>query len=141
MPEQEYEMRKQENKKICAKFNIRFIDLDYDNARWLNAVAGLENEPERGERCKKCFALRLEKAVIYAKENGFDIFTSTFGVSRHKNLDDINKIATELAAKYDIVYDDANWRKGGLEERRGQLIKQENIYKQTYCGCKFSKNS
>ncbi|MDR0646076.1 MAG: epoxyqueuosine reductase QueH [Elusimicrobiota bacterium] len=138
MPEQEYEKRKQENKKICAKFNIRFIDLDYDNARWLGAVAGLENEPERGERCKKCFSLRLEKAAFYAKENGFDILTSTLGVSRHKNLDDVNKIAAEIAAKYNIVYDGTNWRKGGLEERRRQLIKEENIYKQTYCGCKFS---
>jgi predicted adenine nucleotide alpha hydrolase (AANH) superfamily ATPase len=138
MPQTEYERRKEENKKICNKFNVPFVDLDYENALWLRAVAGLENEPERGQRCKKCFYFRLEKAAIYAKENDFDIFTSVLGVSRYKNLDDVNKIAGEIAAKHNIIYDNTNWRKDGLEERRAQLIKQESIYNQTYCGCKFS---
>jgi len=141
MPQEEYEKRKEENKRICKKFGVPFLDMDYDNAAWLNFIKGFESEPERGERCKKCFLFRLKKAAKYAKENGFEAFSSVLGVSRYKNLEDVNAIAKDVAAKEGIPYVDTNWRKGGLEERRRALIKEENIYSQKYCGCVFSQKS
>ncbi|ACC98037.1 Uncharacterized protein conserved in bacteria DUF208 [Elusimicrobium minutum Pei191] len=139
-PFEEYEKRKEENKKLCRKYNINFIELHYDNAAWHEFIKGLEREPERGERCKKCFLFRLKKAAIYAKENNFDSFTSVLGVSKYKKLEDVNQISVLLSKEFDILFDDTNWRKNGLEERRRELIKQENLYSQKYCGCVYSQN-
>ncbi len=139
MPQEEYLKRKEENLKICRKYGVPFEDLDYDNAAWLDFVKGLEDAPERGERCKKCFAFRLKRAAEYAKANGFNAFTSVLGVSRYKNLEDVNTIAKDIAAKEGIPYLDTNWRKGGLEERRRELVRGEAMYNQVYCGCVFSQ--
>ncbi|MGB2579619.1 hypothetical protein AAIR98_001538 [Elusimicrobium simillimum] len=139
MPQTEYEKRKQENMRLCQKYSVPFIDLDYDNGAWLEYIKGLENEPERGERCRKCFRYRLARAAAYAKANGFDTFTSVLGVSKYKNLEDVNMIAAEIAAELGVPYDNTNWRKNGLEERRRALVKEDNIYNQTYCGCEFSR--
>lgn len=139
MPQEEYIKRKEENLRLCKKYGVAFIDLDYDNAAWLNFIKGFENEPERGERCRKCFAFRLKKTAEFAKANGFDAFSSVLGVSRYKNLDDVNAIAKDIASKTGIPYLDTNWRKGGLEERRRAIIKEDSFYNQTYCGCAFSK--
>ena len=140
MPQAEYEKRKEENKKYCAKLGVKFIDLDYDNAAWLAFIRGLEEEPEMGERCKKCFAFRLRRAALYGKENGYACFSSVLGVSRHKDLVAVNAIALQIAAQTALPYDDTNWRKAGLEPRRAQLIKEEAMYEQNYCGCLFSQN-
>ena len=134
-PRAEYEKRKAENKRFCGLLSVPFFDLDYDNDAWLDATRGLEGEPERGERCRKCFALRLRRAAQFAKANNFDIFTSVLGLSRHKNLDDVNAIAAEISKEFRLPYDDTNWRKNGITERGRALIKQHNIYEQNYCGC------
>ena len=140
MPQEEYIKRKEENLKLCKKFSVPFIDLDYDNSAWLAFIKGFEAEPERGERCRKCFAFRLKKTARFAKEQGFETFSSVLGVSRYKNLEDVNTIAKDIASKEGIPYVDTNWRKGGLEERRRALIKEEQMYNQNYCGCIFSLN-
>ncbi|WP_428897168.1 hypothetical protein Dip518_000955 [Parelusimicrobium proximum] len=139
MPEAEYEKRKDENKRVCDKYGVKFTDLDYENEKWLSAVAGLEAEPERGERCRKCFEMRLKKAAEYAKERGFSCFTSVLGVSRYKNLDDVDKISKQISEETGVLYLDTNWRKGGLEELRRKLVKELDMYSQDYCGCIFSK--
>lgn len=141
MPQEEYKRRLEENKKFCQKFNIPFVEIPPDNASWLEAVKGLENEPEWGKRCRKCFEFRLKAAARYAKENGFDSFTSVLGVSRKKNLADVDEAGRRCALLYEIPYDNTNWRKGGLEIRRKDLIDQEKMYKQDYCGCVFSQRN
>jgi predicted adenine nucleotide alpha hydrolase (AANH) superfamily ATPase len=138
-PRKEYEKRKRENKKLCQKLGVMFVDLDYEHYTWLSFIKGLETEPERGQRCKKCFFMRLKKAAQFAKQNEFESFTSVLGVSRYKNMDDVNAAGLEAAALFNIQYDTTNWRKGGLEDRRRILIKEQNIYDQNYCGCEFSK--
>ena len=138
MPLAEYQKRKEENKKYCAKLGVPFFDLDYDNQAWLAAVAGLENEPERGARCRKCFEYRLNRAAQFAKAGGYDSFASVLGVSRHKSMEDVSAAAAEISAACGLPYEDINWRKDGLEPRRAEIIKQENMYGQTYCGCKFT---
>lgn len=137
--EEEYEKRLEENKRVCARFGVAFVQLPYEPEVWRRAVKGLENEPERGRRCSACFALRLERAAQYARENGFTAFSSVLGISRHKDLEQVNAQARMAAQKQGVPYDETNWRKGGLEEIRRALIKEMQIYNQTYCGCVYSR--
>ena len=133
-PYAEYQKRCAENKRVCELYHVPFIELEYDNARWCQLTHGLESEPERGRRCSVCFEMRLRRAFEYARQNGFDKVTSVLGVSRYKNLDQVNQAA--VSAGGEALYDFANWRKNGLQELRQDLIKELNLYSQNYCGCK-----
>lgn len=137
--EEEHALRAKENKRLCDFFNIPYICLPYEPQIWLATTKNFEKEPECGKRCSLCFTLRLRKAAEYAKENGFDCFTSVLGVSRYKNLEQVDACAEAVSQSVGIPYDFTNWRKGGLELRRTQLIKELNLYNQKYCGCIFSK--
>lgn len=137
-PEAEHEKRRVENENFCKKLRIPFIALPYESKKWLEAVKGHEAESERGERCSLCFKMRLSRAAEYAKEHNFDVFTSVFGISRHKDFNQVTAIGRKIAEEYNIPYDDTNWRKGGLEQRRQQLILDYGMYTQDHCGCPFS---
>lgn len=138
-PAEEYELRKREAIRFVTSQGLDFVDADYDHTRWLCDVAGLENEPERGRRCLRCFTLRLEATAAYAAGHGFRLFTTTLASSRWKSLDQINE-AGKIAASHHpgTVFWEQNWRKGGLQERRNQLLKEYGFYNQLYCGCEFS---
>lgn len=138
-PAEEYEIRKREAIRFVTSQGLDFVDADYDHIRWLCDVAGLENEPERGRRCLRCFTLRLEATAAYAAGHGFRLFTTTLASSRWKSLDQINE-AGKIAASHHpgTVFWEQNWRKGGLQERRNQLLKEYGFYNQLYCGCEFS---
>ena len=138
-PHEEYVKRLEEQKRVCALFNIPFVDLPYENALWQECVKGLEKEPERGRRCSACFYMRLKRAAQYGKEHHFDAFASVLGVSRYKNLAQVDEQAHRASAEENFPYVDENWRKGGLEELRHALIKELKLYRQTYCGCPYSK--
>ena len=129
-PRAEYEKRKAENKRICALCNIPFFDLDYDEQSWRAATKGFENEPERGERCRRCFALRLRRAAQFAKANNFDIFTSVLGISRHKSLEDVNMIAAQVSAECGVPYDDVYLRDNLLGDA-GNVDKWERYIKKS----------
>ena len=88
-PKKEYEIRKSENIRFCEKHDIEFIDLDYDTDNWFARTKGMEHEPERGVRCTACFDMRFERTALYAKEHGFPIITSSLGISRWKDMDQI----------------------------------------------------
>ena len=99
----------------------------------------MEFEPERGIRGTMCFDMRFEKAAQYAHEHGFPVFTSSLGISRWKNMNQINDCGRRAAAPYDdVVYWDFNWRKGGGSARMIEISKRENFYQQEYCGCAYS---
>ena len=138
-PAEEYEIRKREAIRFVTSQGLDFVDADYDHTRWQCDVAGLENEPERGRRCLRCFTLRLEATAAYAARHGFRLFTTTLASSRWKSLDQINE-AGKIAASHHpgTVFWEQNWRKGGLQERRNQLLKEYGFYNQLYCGCEFS---
>ena len=138
-PQAEYEKRRDEQKRVCLHFHIPFVELPYEPDEWEKVVSGLENEPERGKRCSKCFYMRLKKASRYACEHGFDAFASVLGVSRYKNLDQVNDMARLVWMEDGKPYVATNWRKGGLEELRQALIEELHLYKQEYCGCKYSR--
>ena len=102
-PIEEYEIRKDENKRFCDKLGFEFIDADYDKDNWFKRVKGLENEPERGKRCTKCFDIRFERSALYAKENSFKVFATTLGISRWKDMNQINEAGLRAASRYDEV--------------------------------------
>ena len=138
-PVREYEIRKQENIRFAEKNNIEFIDADYDVDNWFERVKGLENEPERGERCTVCFDMRFERMALYAHEHGYDIISSVLGISRWKDMDQINDCGERAADRYpDLMYWTYNWRKGGGSQRMLEISKRENFYQQEYCGCVYS---
>ena len=138
-PKKEYEIRKEENIRFADKLGIPFIDADYDVQNWFKRAKGLEWEPERGERCTKCFDMRFERTALYAYENNFKIISSSLGISRWKNMDQINDSGTRSASNYEGVnYWTYNWRKAGGAARMYEIAKREEFYKQEYCGCIFS---
>ncbi len=138
-PKKEYELRKKDNKSYAIKYNIPFIDADYDKDEWFKRIKGYEKTPERGERCTKCFDMRFERTALYATENGFNVFTSCLGISRWKDMNQINESGNRVAKRYkDLNYWTYNWRKKGGSSRMYQIAKDESFYKQEYCGCIFS---
>lgn len=138
-PREEYEIRKQESKRHAESLGLRWIDGDYDHAGWLQGVCGLEDEPERGRRCAYCFRQRLTEAAREARRQGIIWFTTTLASSRWKSLEQIEQagLAAEKAVEGTQFWTQ-NWRKGGLYERRNQLLREYNFYNQQYCGCEFS---
>lgn len=138
-PQAEYEIRKQENIRFCRDRAVPFIDADYDMDNWFERVRGLENEPERGRRCSVCFDMRFERTALYAHEHGFALIASTLGISRWKDMAQINGCGTRAAARWpNLRYWTFNWRKQGGSQRMIELAKQENFYQQEYCGCVYS---
>lgn len=138
-PREEYELRKNENIRFAKKNGIPFIDADYDSESWFARVKGLEWEPERGRRCTTCFDMRFERTALYAHENGFPLFTSCLGISRWKNMEQINSCGQRAAARYPgLSYWDYNWRKQGGSDRMIEISKREEFYQQEYCGCIYS---
>lgn len=138
-PEREYTIRKEENIRFAEQHGITFIDADYDKENWFERVKGLEDSPERGERCTECFDMRFERSALYAHEHGYDVFTSSLGISRWKDMNQINGCGERAAARYkDVAYWTYNWRKGGGSARMIEISKRENFYQQEYCGCVYS---
>ena len=138
-PKKEYEIRKQENIRFAQKHNIKFIDADYDTDNWFERTKGQEYEPERGKRCTTCFDMRFERTALYAHEHGFPVITSSLGISRWKNMDQINDCGIRAAKPYEsLTYWTYNWRKKGGSARMYTISKEENFYQQEYCGCVYS---
>ena len=146
-PEEEYLIRKNEITRYAHHLGLTIIDDDYDHEAWQKCVVGLEKEPERGARCLECFKMRLLRTARKAQELGIPRFTTTLASSRWKSLDQINQAGQWAAAQVNeesggespVEFWDRNWRKGGLQERRNQLLKENNFYNQLYCGCEYSK--
>lgn len=138
-PLKEYEIRRDECRRWCEANGLVFIDDDYDHAAWQVIARGLEQAPERGPRCLHCFRYRLERAARYAKENGYDVLTTTLASSRWKDLDQVNAAGAWACARFPgVTWWPRNWRTGGLQQRRGEIIREQCFYNQLYCGCEFS---
>jgi hypothetical protein len=138
-PREEYELRKQENIRFAETAGVPFVDADYDTDNWFARAKGLEWEPERGARCTMCFDMRFDRTALYAHEHGFAVITSCLGLSRWKDMDQINASGERVAAKYPgITYWTYNWRKLGGANRMVEIAKREQFYQQEYCGCVYS---
>lgn len=140
-PPQEYHRREQELERFLHDANmsgISLIELPYDPQEFYTAVKGLENEPERGERCTVCYRLRMEQAARYAAAHGFDWFTTTLSISPVKDPVRINQIGQELAQQYGVPHLPSEFRKKSGYKRSLELSAEYGLYRQDYCGCVFS---
>ncbi len=138
-PRKEYELRKNENIRFVEKLGIDFIDADYDVQNWFARAKGMEYEPERGIRCSMCFDMRFIRTALYAYENNFKVITSSLGISRWKDMQQINESGIKAASYYPgITYWIYNWRKDGGSARMYEIAKEKEFYKQEYCGCIYS---
>ena len=138
-PREEYDVRKQESRRHAQSLGLRWIDGDYDHETWLGCVGGLEQEPERGRRCACCFRQRLTETAREARRQGLAWFTTTLASSRWKSLEQIDRAGHEAEQAVEGTrFWAQNWRKGGLYERRNQLLREYAFYNQQYCGCEFS---
>ena len=145
--EAEYKKRLESQMKFIDEYNgkisridtIEFIEGVYEPGYFLDEVRGLEHEPEGGERCVKCFRLRLEKTAGMARLGGYDFFAAALSVSPHKNYRAISEAGRDLSLRYGVGFIDRDYKKNGGYERSIELSKLYSLYRQNYCGCKFSK--
>jgi len=137
-PQEEYNRRLEAEKKLCDYYGCELIIGDYETEVYYSCVSGLENEPEKGKRCDKCFELRLDKAAQKAKELGIEEFTTSMVISPHKNYDKLTQIGQKIASKYNMSYVSTNFRKNDGFLKTNQISKSLNLYRQNYCGCRFA---
>lgn len=142
-PSEEYERRVGEQRKLVsalpAKYPISLVEMKGDPQEFFNAVKGLENTGEGGERCFACFRLRLEKAARYAKKKNFDYFTTTLTISPLKNAQKLNEIGEAAGEKFGVSHLPSDFKKKNGYKRSVELSKLYELYRQDYCGCVFSK--
>ena len=141
-PEAEYYKRKEVEldfiKKYTSKYKIEFLDCDYEPEKFNEIAKGYEACREGGERCYRCYNLRLEETAKIAKENNFDYFTTTLSVSPHKNSKWINEIGFKLEDKYDMKFLPSDFKKKNGYKRSIELCQKYCLYRQNYCGCIYS---
>ena len=141
-PQTEYENRIKEQERFVAqlptKYPVSFLAGEYDTKRFYEAVKGMENLPEGGERCFVCYELRLRETAKLAKENGFDFFTTTLSISPLKKADKLNEIGGRLAEEYGVSYLFSDFKKKEGYKRSIELSSQYGLYRQDYCGCVYS---
>ena len=137
---EEYEKRKAEQIRFLKETGwADFLDCDHEAERFLQMSQGMENEPERGARCYRCYALRLEKTAQVAKENGFAYFATTLTLSPYKNAEWLNEIGENVGGRYGLNYLYTDFKKKGGYHRSVELSNEYGLYRQDFCGCKFSK--
>ncbi len=137
---EEYEKRKAEQIRFLQETGwAEIVDCDYDAVKFQNVAKGLENEPERGKRCYACYALRLYETAKRAKEGGFDFFATTLTLSPYKNAEWLNEIGEKLALEQGVAYLYTDFKKKGGYLRSTELSKAYGLYRQDFCGCRFSK--
>ena len=141
-PEEEYLHRLSEQKRLLELLpgEIPLLPCDYDNAAFEAFAPAMADAPEGGERCLACFALRLDYTAARAEEYGFEYFTTTLSVSPHKNADNVNRIGEEAGKKHGVKYLFADFKKKNGYLRSLELSKEYGLYRQDYCGCRYSMN-
>ena len=145
-PESEYEKRLSEQRKLLAKLSLTSPPLDlitppYDHAAFLAAVRGLEAEPEGGERCRRCFALRMRETARTAAELGFTHITTTLTTGPRKRAADVNAAGEAAAREFGVTWLAEDFKKRDGYKRSIELSREHNLYRQTYCGCFFAARS
>ena len=140
-PESEYLHRVEEQKRLISEFcqDVSFIEGKYEPERFYEISKGLENEPERGARCLKCYRLRLEETAKEAVSQKSDYFTTTLSISPQKDSALLNEIGKEISEKYNISYLYSDFKKRGGYKRSIELSAKYNLYRQNFCGCVYSK--
>ncbi|MBQ7714477.1 MAG: epoxyqueuosine reductase QueH [Clostridia bacterium] len=140
--DEEFERRYNEQIRLVSELKtehpVRVVKGEHDTGVYYELVAGHEDDPEGGERCRLCFELRLEEAAKYAKENGFDYFTTTLSISPLKNAELLNSIGREMSERYGVEYLYSDFKKKNGYLRSIELSNEYSLYRQDYCGCIYS---
>lgn len=141
-PAKEYEKRVKEQEALIermpAKHRISFLEGPYEQERFYETAKGLELEPEGGERCFRCYHLRLLEAAQMARAGGFDYFTTTLSISPLKDAGKLNEIGEKLAREYGVAYLNSDFKKRDGYKRSIELSREYGLYRQDYCGCVYS---
>lgn len=137
-PEEEYLHRKEEQKRLLSILNIPLIEGDYDPKEFFNIAKGLEDEPQKGQRCYNCYNLRLTSTYNLAKDKGFDYFCTTLTVSPNVNEQMVNEIGIALEKQGDVKFLQSDFKKEDGYLNSVKLAKEYNLYRQDYCGCIYS---
>ena len=137
-PREEYEKRLMYQRKVLSLTGVKIMECEYDGESFDKIAGGCESEPEGGERCTRCFSLRLEETARRAAENGFAYYCTTLTVSPHKDCVRINKLGGELGKNYGVKWLFSDFKKRGGYQRSVALAKEMGLYRQEYCGCLFS---
>ena len=159
-PPEEYDKRKNEQERLIEALNrdlrmkdeesgtavmpedaadIRFVAGDYDPDVFFEMAKGLEDVPEGGERCFKCYKLRMREAALMAKKGGYDYFTTTLSISPLKNAEKINETGEELEREYGVKHLPSDFKKKEGYKQSIELSRKYDLYRQDYCGCVFSR--
>ena len=142
-PEEEFFKRCDEQKRLISQMpvenKVEFLEIGYDDKEFYNAVRGVEHIKEGGERCFRCYRLRLEMTARLAAEKNFDYFTTTLSISPYKNAQKLNEISAELGESYGVKSLPADFKKREGYKRSIQLSADYGLYRQDYCGCVFSQ--
>ncbi len=141
-PESEYTKRILEQQTLISDMKVKhpvcFMAGNYDRERFYEIAKGLEHLKEGGERCLKCYELRLRESAELAKKGAFDYFTTTLSISPLKNADRLNEIGVRLGEQYGVAYLQSDFKKKNGYRRSVELSKEYGLYRQNYCGCEFS---
>lgn len=142
-PQSEFDYRVNEIKRLISVLphdgSITFREGEYDSGVFFDMAKGLEHLPEGGERCFKCYELRLRRSAEEAHKGGFDYFTTTLSISPHKNAQKLNEIGAALSEEYGVKYLFSDFKKKNGYKRSCELSERYKLYRQNYCGCIFSK--
>lgn len=136
---EEYRLRAEEQERFCKEVGVKVIIEERRESEFYAAAKGLEDAPEGGSRCEKCFNLRLGETAEYAKKNGYEYFATTLTVSPLKNSALINELGIKIGEEKGVKYLPSDFKKGGGYYRSVELSKEYGLYRQNYCGCEFSK--
>lgn len=140
-PKTEYDKRVAEMQKWAELQNFNLVIADYEIEKWMQMMRGLENEPEGGARCLKCYEMRLRKTAEYAKANNFELITTTLTISPHKKAEGINQIGQKICAEFGIQYYASDFKKNDGYKKSCEISTENGFYRQDYCGCVYSQNS
>lgn len=142
-PPEEYRLRAEEQERFIEEFEtgypVSFVEGVYDSGRFYEMARGLEDVPEGGARCFRCYELRLREAAEYAKRGNYDFFTTTLSISPLKNAEKLNEIGRGLEAEYGVRYLYSDFKKKDGYRQSTELAREYGMYRQYYCGCEFSK--
>lgn len=138
-PDLEYEKRLNAQKELCKHFNVELIEEKYNQNEFFDYVKGFENEPEKGLRCDKCFELRLKQTAKKAKEIGIEDFTTSIVISPHKNFKKLSEIGMKIAQDENLNFLAIDFKKKDGFLKTNKIANSLNLYRQNYCGCKFSQ--
>lgn len=137
-PAKEYQKRLDAERTLCAHFGCELVEAEYNPEEFYKVANGLELEPERGKRCDKCFELRLKKTAEFTKSRGIKTFTTSIVISPHKNFQKLSEIGQQIAQENDLEFLAIDFKKKDGFLKTNKISKELGLYRQNYCGCKFS---